>query len=127
MQVILLSYKTGYPMQMTSTIILGAFGLVVLVWSIIELSFLDKWLRYTFAFYPTVFWCILGVAVSQFRLWSSIFIACLVINAFCCVILIIRVPLVVWRSFNDPLYIEQTLPHKIDPRCFRQPSIITVL
>jgi len=96
-------------MNTTSLFILGAFGIIVLIWSLVELCVLDAWLRYTFTFYPTVLWCMLGVAFQQFYLWSHIFIACSIIIGFCVIVLIIRVPIVIWRSFNDPLLISAWL------------------
>ena len=119
--------QAGLPKDLSGIIVFVMFGIFVFVWSVLELCFLDQWFRYSFAFYITVLWCMTGVAFEHFYLWSTVFIICVVIILYCFLILIVRVPLVIWRSFNDPLYAEQTLPCKIDGPRPRQQCITTIL
>ena len=101
-------------MQQASVLILIAFGIFVVVWAVLEQCCFDRWLRYSFSFYPAVLWCVVGVAVKNFIFSSPIFITCLVIGCFTFLALIFRVPLIVWRSFTNPLYIDQVFPNNIN-------------
>ena len=93
-------------MHRSSVSVLSVFAVLVFVWTLLELSCLDKWLRYTFSFYPTVLWCMIGLGVQHFLIWSPIFILCVLIGLFVVISLVIRIPLVVWRSFTNPMYMD---------------------
>ncbi|XP_018673225.2 uncharacterized protein LOC101242165 [Ciona intestinalis] len=111
--IILMTYQAQLPMHITSTIALAVFGGVVLLWFITEMAVFDRWTRYTFTIYPTVAWIACGIIVRQFYPWSPVTICAITLLCLAVLILVIRVPIVVWRSYSDPLYVEQTIETKM--------------
>ncbi|XP_076799375.1 uncharacterized protein LOC143444131 [Clavelina lepadiformis] len=125
--IILLVFKAKVEMQVASTVVWSVFVLLVALWIFIDIAVMDAWLRYTFTFYPTVVWIACGVMSNNFVMWSPVTIASIALVGLSILGITIRVPLVVFRSFTNPLYIEQTIPHKVDITRRKNGLVTTVL
>jgi len=126
-QVILLVYHAGLAVHTTSAAALGVYGGVTVTWFFVETAFFDRWTRYTFSVYPVVAWTACGIIARENNLTSPVAIAALSVLGSSVMALVVKVPLVVWRSYSRPLYIEQTIPHKIDLRVSHGSGGITTI
>ncbi|XP_039266488.1 uncharacterized protein LOC120341947 [Styela clava] len=116
----LLTYDGRISSYLTSIAALGALGFILIFWFILDTFILDRWVRYTFSIYPTISWASAAILLRHFRPWSHVTIITLSILCAAFFILVLRLPLVVWKCFTYPLYITQTIPQEVDLEDQRQ-------
>jgi len=113
---IVLTYEAKMSPADAATISYSTLTVVLLVWFILENFILDKHLRYVLVVYPVVIWALSGNLDKNFDAKSpsrnGIFIA--VLLALASVLFVIRIVLVVWRHFKQPLY-DNVGPEAMEP------------
>ncbi|TWW70954.1 hypothetical protein D4764_17G0004370 [Takifugu flavidus] len=103
---IVLTYDVKMSPTDAATISYSVLAVVLIVWFLLEQLVLDRYVRYVLIIYPVVIWALSGNMVKNFHANSpngnGVFIAGLL--AVASVLFIVRVGLVVWRHFKQPLY-----------------------
>ncbi|KAK5877858.1 hypothetical protein CesoFtcFv8_025327 [Champsocephalus esox] len=99
-----------------ATISLSVLTVVLLVWTVLENTVLDKHVRYILSIYPAVIWALTGVFSKNYSAAdpSRNNTFTVVLLALACTICAGRIGLVVWRHIKTPLY-EHTSPESMTP------------
>ncbi|KAK1885079.1 putative ammonia channel [Dissostichus eleginoides] len=99
-----------------ATISLSVLTVVLLVWTVLENTILDKHVRNILSIYPAVIWALTGVFSKNYNAAdpsrNNTFIV--VLLALACTIFAGRIGLVVWRHIKTPLY-EHISPESMTP------------
>ncbi|KAI3355284.1 hypothetical protein L3Q82_018136 [Scortum barcoo] len=113
---IVLTYEANMSPLDAATISYSILGVVLLVWFFLENVVLDKHVRYILIIYPVVIWALSGNLDKNYDAESpnlnGIFIV--VLLAIASVLFAVRIVLVVWRHFKQPLY-EDIIPEAMEP------------
>ncbi|KAM4040833.1 uncharacterized protein ACNLHF_012101 isoform 1-T2 [Anomaloglossus baeobatrachus] len=101
-----LTYNGGIPNSISTTVSLYILAFEVVLWFCLENFVLDKYVRYTLTVYPVVIVALSGALDKHFMEASptenNIYIA--VLLAVACALFVLRLALVIWRHFKQPLY-----------------------
>ncbi|XP_040207164.1 uncharacterized protein LOC120937760 [Rana temporaria] len=101
-----LTYNGGIPNSVSTTVCLSILAFEVVLWFILENFVFEKYVRYTLTVYPVVIVALSGSLDKNFKNPSPdgnhIYIA--VLLAVACAVFIVRLVLVIWRHFKQPLY-----------------------
>lgn len=114
---IVLTYEAQMDPTDAATIAYSLLAVLLVVWFILENFVLDKHVRYICITYAVVIWALSGNLDKNYNVDSpsrnGIFIAVLLSVA--CVVFVVRIILVIWRHFKQPLY-ESTNPEEMEPK-----------
>ncbi|XP_041817861.1 uncharacterized protein LOC121624273 [Chelmon rostratus] len=114
---IVLTYDAKMSPEDAATISYSCLAVVLLVWFVVENLALDKHVRYILVTYPVVIWALSGNLDKNFNAnalsLNGVFIA--VLLAIACALFVVRIILVVWRHFHEPLYTDVS-PEALEPK-----------
>ncbi|XP_075060002.1 uncharacterized protein LOC142144743 [Mixophyes fleayi] len=100
-----LTYNGNIPNSTSTTVSLSILAFEVVLWFYLENFVFDKYVRYTLTVYPVVIVALSGALNKNFNKSSpdgnNIYIA--VLLAVGCAVFAVRVVLVIWRHFKQPL------------------------
>ncbi|MCI4391561.1 hypothetical protein PGIGA_G00135850 [Pangasianodon gigas] len=103
---IVVSYNAGMSKSGAATLSLSLLLVEVLIWFVLENSFLDKHVRYILTVYPVIIVALSGNITKNFDAsapgTNGVFTALLL--ALACVLFVIKVCLVIWRHIKHPIY-----------------------
>ncbi|XP_026794068.3 uncharacterized protein si:ch211-161h7.5 [Pangasianodon hypophthalmus] len=103
---IVVSYDAGMSKSGAATLSLSLLLVEVIVWFVLENSFLDKHVRYILTVYPVIIVALSGNMTKNFDAsapgTNGVFTALLL--ALACVLFVIKVCLVIWRHIKHPIY-----------------------
>ncbi|XP_044147875.1 uncharacterized protein LOC122935968 [Bufo gargarizans] len=101
-----LTYGDYIPNSISTTVCLSILAFEVVLWFCLENFVFDKYVRYTLTVYPVVIVALSGALDKNFDKnkpdRNDIYIA--VLLAVACAAFVIRLALVLWRHFKQPLY-----------------------
>ncbi|XP_075720658.1 uncharacterized protein LOC142761361 [Rhinoderma darwinii] len=101
-----LTYNGSIPNSISTTVSLSILAFEVALWFCLENFVFDNYVRYTLTVYPVVIVALSGALDKNFNEASpngnNIYIA--VLLAVACAAFFIRLVLVIWRHFKQPLY-----------------------
>ncbi|XP_041670689.1 uncharacterized protein LOC121527730 isoform X1 [Cheilinus undulatus] len=118
---IVLTYEVKMSPTDAATISYSILSVVLLLWCVycpfvLENLVLDKHVRYILIVYPVVIWALSGNLDKNFDAKSpnrnGVFIV--VLLALACVLFVLRIIIVIWRTIKDPLY-EDVSPEAMEP------------
>ncbi|XP_041670690.1 uncharacterized protein LOC121527730 isoform X2 [Cheilinus undulatus] len=113
---IVLTYEVKMSPTDAATISYSILSVVLLLWFVLENLVLDKHVRYILIVYPVVIWALSGNLDKNFDAKSpnrnGVFIV--VLLALACVLFVLRIIIVIWRTIKDPLY-EDVSPEAMEP------------
>ncbi|KAM9713088.1 uncharacterized protein ACNS7B_023405 [Menidia menidia] len=116
---IVLTYDANMSPADAATLSYSLLTVLLLVWFVLENTILDKHMRYICITYLVVIWALSGNLDKNYNASSpsrnGIFIA--VLLAVACVLFAVRMILVIWRHFKQPLYED------VDPEAMEVMSI----
>ncbi|XP_063774509.1 uncharacterized protein LOC134910429 [Pseudophryne corroboree] len=101
-----LTYNGNIPNGISTTVALSILAFEVILWFCLENFVFEKYVRYTLTVYPVVIVALSGALDKNFNVSSpdgnNIYIA--VLLAVACALFAVRLILVIWRHFKQPLY-----------------------
>ncbi|AWP20610.1 Hypothetical protein SMAX5B_001879 [Scophthalmus maximus] len=113
---IVLTYEVKMSPTDAATISYSLLSALLLVWFVLENLVLDRHMRYVLITYPVVIWALSGNLDKNYNAATpgliGIFIA--VLLAMASALFAVRIVLVVWRHFKQPLY-EDVSPELMEP------------
>ncbi|KAG7524420.1 hypothetical protein JOB18_011624 [Solea senegalensis] len=108
---IVLTYEVKMSPTEAATVAYSILTAVLLVWFLLENLVLDKHVRYILIVYPVVIWALSGNLDKNYNAESpginGIFIV--VLLAVACALFVVRIVLVIWRHFKQPLYAHASM------------------
>ncbi|XP_062377580.1 uncharacterized protein LOC134066305 isoform X2 [Sardina pilchardus] len=103
---IVMDYDGQLSRADAGTVCLSFLTVLMILWFILENSVLDKYVRYILTIYPVIIVALTGNITKNYDpaapSRNAIFIA--VLLGLACLLFVLRVLLVVWRHFKQPLY-----------------------
>ncbi|WAR04414.1 hypothetical protein MAR_019783 [Mya arenaria] len=97
--------NTAVPQDVSSTVFLSVVLVVIVVWFSLDMSFLDKYTRYTFAPYITWTVALAGIISKNYDLDTAYrnSIISVVVQAVAATCLVVKIPVMIWRHFKRPI------------------------
>ncbi|XP_072043829.1 uncharacterized protein [Amphiura filiformis] len=100
-----MSYVGSVPQDITSTILLAMLGTIMLVYFFLENFIWERYLRYTYTFWTTVVWALLGIFVENWGLSRNAMIT-LFLLLIAGILGLIKLALSIMRTRSNPLYVQ---------------------
>ncbi|XP_066451586.1 uncharacterized protein [Eleutherodactylus coqui] len=103
---VVLTYNGNIPNDTSTTVCLSILAFEVVLWFCLENFVFDKYVRYTLTVYPVIIVALSGALDKHFTAAApdrnNIYIAVLLSVA--CALFVVRLVLVIWRHFKQPIY-----------------------